>query len=468
MEGIQGYVPPLGLLYLNEILKQEGLNSWVVDMDADSTSLESLGSLIERYKITTVGITVFTRTRKNSYFLSKGIKKRLPHLFMVMGGAHCTLLPQDVLEHSGADLVVQGEAEDVITQIVEEKPRGILKARVSRGLDDLPWPNREAEFIDPSLYGNLMKFKFSSRTGVISSSRGCPFKCSYCMRVGLVKYRERSPQSVVQELKGLYEKGYNGAIFNDDNFLVNANRAIQIAGLIVKEGIKMDFAMQGSPVPSEELWASLHEANFVITCMGVEHHRPEIIKYFNKPAPPERWEERIVRTMEILNKYSFLTCGSFILGAPEERREDALDLIRLLTRNGFDLKNSNELLFSYGTQLWHDAVQKGLFSQDRLHVRASQLMPEKKEYLEEMFGLAWRESVKRIPHIIKKLLSSNKRDKKTPVTSLIRWILKSRFDLLHQPPKQGYGQLDETDEEVEYTDGIYAGKSGGLLEHRGY
>jgi radical SAM superfamily enzyme YgiQ (UPF0313 family) len=385
---------------------------------------------------------------------------------MVMGGAHCTILPQDAIEHSGADLVVQGEAEDVIAQIVEEKPRGIFKARVSRGLDELPWPNREAEFIDTSLYGNLMNFKFSSRTGVISSSRGCPFQCSYCMRVGLVQYRERSAQSVVQEIKNLCEKGYNGVILNDDNFLANPPRAIKIAELIIKEGIKMDFAMQGSPVPSDELWASLHEANFIITCMGVEHHKPGIIKYFNKTAHPERWEERIVRTMEILNRHHFLTCGSFILGAPEERREDALNLIGLLTRNGFDLKNSNELLFSYGTPLWHDAVQKGLFPKDRLHVRASQLMPEKREYIEEMFGLAWRESVKRIPHIIKKLFSSSKRDKKTPVTSLVRWILKSRFDIFHQRPKQGYGQLDETDEEAEYPDENHSGKGRGLLESR--
>jgi radical SAM superfamily enzyme YgiQ (UPF0313 family) len=106
------------------------------------------------------------------------------------------------------------------------------------------------------------------------------------MRVGLVKYRERSPQSVVQELKELYEKGYNGAIFNDDNFLVNSTRAIQIAELIIKEGIKMDFANR-SPVPSEGCGPSLHEANFIITCMGVEHHKPEIIKYFNKSAYPE-------------------------------------------------------------------------------------------------------------------------------------------------------------------------------------
>jgi hypothetical protein len=93
-------------------------------------------------------------------------------------------------------------------------------------------------------------------------------------------------------------------------------------------------------------------------------------------------------------------------------------------------------------------------------------MPEKREYIEEMFGLAWRESVKRIPQIIKKLFGSSKRDKKTPVTSLVRWILKSRFDIFHQRPKQGYGQLDETDEEVEYPDENHSGKGRGLLESR--
>ena len=446
IEGITGYVPPLGLLYLNEILKLDGWNSFVIDMDSDNTDLDGLLGLINKYQITIVGISVFTRTRKNSYLLSKMIKESYPDTFVVMGGAHCTVHPQEALEQSYADLVVQGEAEDVIVQIVKEKPRGILKAEVSRDLDDLPWPNREAEFIDRSLYGNLMRFKFCSRTGVISSSRGCPFHCSFCQRVGLLRYRERSPESVVAELLHLQEKEYNGVIFNDDNFLANPKRSMKIAELIIKAKIRMDFAIQGSPVPSDDLWSRLHEANFSIVCIGVEHIKPEIIRYLNKSPHPEKWEQRIVRTAEIVNKYGFLTCGSFILGAPQEGKEDAHNLVRFLIENGFDLKNGNELLFSYGTQLWDDAVQKGLFSKDRLHVRASEVMPEKAEYLEAMFALAWRESVKRIPTIFKKLVFSRKADKKAPLKSFIRWIVKSNFNLQNERPRQGYGLLGETNE----------------------
>jgi len=448
IEGITGYVPPLGLLYLNEILKLDDWNSFVLDMDSDNTDLAGLLNLISRYHITIVGISVFTRTRNNSYLLSKRIKESFPDIYVMMGGAHCTVLPQEAIEQSQADLVVQGEAEDVIIRIITEKPRGILKAEITRDLDELPWPNREAEFIDRSLYGNLMRFKFCRRTSVISSSRGCPFRCTFCQRVGLLPYRERSPESVVAELLHLQEKGYNGVIFNDDNFFANPKRSMKIADLIIKANIKMDFAMQGSPVASDDLWSRLHEANFSIVCLGVEHNKPEIIKYLNKTPHPEKWAEKIIKTAEIVNKYNFLTCGSFILGAPQETKEDAQDLIRFLIENGFDLKNGNELLFSYGTQLWDDAVHQGLFSRNRLHVRASEVMPEKAEYLEEIFELAWRESVKRIPAIFKKLIFSRKADKKTPLKSFVRWIIKSNFHLRHERPRQGYGLLNETNESL--------------------
>jgi anaerobic magnesium-protoporphyrin IX monomethyl ester cyclase len=445
IEGITGYVPPLGLLYLNEILKLDGWNSFVIDMDSDNTDINGLMNLINRYRITIAGMSVFTRTRKNAYAISKKIKENYPEIYMIMGGAHCTILPEEALEQSHADLIVQGEAEDAIIQIIREKPKGIFKAESFRSLDELPWPNRDAEFINRSLYGNLMRFRFCSRTGVISSSRGCPFKCTYCSRVGLLKYRERSPESVVMELQHLYESGYNGVIFNDDNFLANPKRTMKIADLIIKEKIKMDFAIQGSPIPSDELWSRLHEAYFSIVCMGVEHIKPEIIKYLNKTPKPYKWEERVGRTIEIVNKYDFLTCGSFILGAPQETRSDALNLIQFLINNEFDLKNGNELLFSYGTKLWNDAVHQGLFSGNRLYVRVSEIMPEKREYLEEMFALAWRESIKKIPNIVKKLMVSKKMDKITPFMSFIRWIIKSKFNLQNERPRQGYGLLGETD-----------------------
>ena len=439
----RNYVPPLGLLYLNEYLIRGGFNSAVIDMDAKEYAFDDIYKLIEDRNVDVVGMSVFTRTRRIPYYLSGKIRERYPDIYLMLGGAHCTIAPEDAQQNNSADVIVRGEAELDICRIVARKEKGIVECNSPTNLNELYKPRKDVDYIERN-YGKLLNMKFSKVTTAVSSSRGCPLRCTFCSRVGLMKFRYRTPEDVVEEIKQLYDQGYDGIIFNDDNFTAIPERAMRIAELIKKEKLKMDFAFQGMAIPDDEFWRTMSSANFCVVCTGIEHIKPEIVRYFNKHPHPEEWKDRVAKTLRLINKYNIFACGSFILGAPMETRQDAKDLIDFLDEQKVDLKNGNELLFAYGTQLWKDAVKEGLFPSNVLHTKSSEVFPEKKEYLSEIFDLAWRKSAFRLPRALRKMAICHKNDKLTPISSLLKWVMKANKDFFTDGPAQGYGRKKES------------------------
>ncbi len=438
------WVPPLGLLYLNEYLLRAGFNSIVLDMDSGEYSLNELLNFIREKNISVVGITVYTRTRKMAYYLSKKIKQEFPNIYIMFGGAHCTIFPEDARKNSEADVIVRNEAELEIVDIVKNRKKGIINCKSPSDLNKVHFPRRNIDFLSGN-YGNVLDIKVSKNPAPLSSSRGCPFNCSFCSRVDLLKFRKRRPENVVKEIKQLYEQGYDCIIFTDDNFSTIPKRAMKIARLVKENNIEMDFVFQGRVNTDEDFWKTMSSAGFNIVCIGIEHIKPEIIKYFNKYHDPSKWREKVAETFELINKHNVLAVGSFILGAPMETREDAFELINFLDEQNVDFKSGNELLYSYGTKLWNDAVKQGLFSPNIMHMPVSRIYPEKKEYLNEVFDIVWKKNIKGVPRILKKLFFGTKKDKITPILSMSKLFLKKWKNMFFNPPVRGYGRKEEFD-----------------------
>jgi radical SAM superfamily enzyme YgiQ (UPF0313 family) len=412
-------------------------------MDAARIDASAVASLVDRYRIDTVGISVFTRTRRISYEIARILRAHRPSLYILLGGAHCTISPEDALACTAADVVVQGEAEDTMVELVESRPRGLIQADLRRSLDELPWPRLDAGLLDSFSYGHFLGVKWAARTAVAASSRGCPCRCAFCMRVGLMPYRRRSPESFVGELGRLAEAGYSAVILNDDNFLADEPRAMAIAEALARAQLGLSLAFQCSVRPSTDLWAVLHEAGLVIACVGIEHVRPAVLAYLEKDQRPETWGERTAKTLATLNRLGIIVSASFIVGTPPENREDALAMVRFLKENGVDFLNCNELLYAFGTPLWRRAVAEGVFSPQRLYVRASSVFPEKAAYIEEVNTAAWRCSMHGLPRVVSKIMHSRMRDKRTPIWSLAQWLLRGGVHALRHSPNQGYGRQEE-------------------------
>jgi len=435
-KGLKGFSPPLGLLYLASYLDTHDVD--VVDMDTEGRSISEILSMIEKKGYDVVGITSFTRTRYISYEIANEIKKNFPSIYVLLGGASCILNPEDAVENSKADCVVSGEAEHIINEIIDKKPTGIITVNPPSDLDKLKFPNRK--LLDHSKYGFMMGIKLTKNTASIMTSRGCPYNCSFCTRIAVMKnFRVRSPKKVVEEIKQIENEGFNGVLIVDDNFTAIPKRAIKIAQLIKKEKIKMDFGFQGRCIPSRKLWRELSSAGFNMTFVGIEHIKPELVKYFNKYPNPSKWKEVVRKSVEIMNENNVLIGGSIILGAPAEKREDAEECIDYLYKIGVDVVNTNELEYVYGAKLWFDGMRNGIIPKGRLHIRVSEIF--EKEYLEDLYTHAWNKAIGNKESMMIKAITS-KNDKWTCLNTGLNW-LKYTNDIKAAHDGYGYGKRSE-------------------------
>ena len=80
-------------------------------------------------------------------------------------------------------------------------------------------------------YSSISKRKFLT---TVISSRGCPYNCLFCFTKGR-KFRERSPENVMAEIKECMKLGITEFEFFDDTFTVNPKRVMDISNLIIKE-----------------------------------------------------------------------------------------------------------------------------------------------------------------------------------------------------------------------------------------
>lgn len=161
-----------------------------------------------------VGITVLTPQAPWAYRIADTLRAR--GIKVVLGGIHVTALPEEAKLH--ADAIVLGEAELVWKQLLEDAERGRLQPVYDGGfpeLKDLPFP-----------VTNLWKSRYVY--GYFQTSRGCPFRCTFCSvhRFFGGRVRMRPIEEVVKEVAQSRWRLFWGI---DDNIWgVNINRSIEL------------------------------------------------------------------------------------------------------------------------------------------------------------------------------------------------------------------------------------------------
>ena len=182
-----------------------------------------------------VGISVFTVHSKKAYKLSdeyrnKGVKT-------ILGGVHCTALPDESIKH--ADAVVIGEVENIWQEVLTDFKEGNLKkfyrSRVPPDLLNLPLPR--IDLLKNSNYANV---------NPVIPSRGCPLKCGFCLVPYFHgrTYRQQPVKRVLKEIEWIREnRGDNTAINFPENILSDKAYATGIINAI--KPLNLKFGAEG-------------------------------------------------------------------------------------------------------------------------------------------------------------------------------------------------------------------------------
>lgn len=135
---------------------------------------------------------------------------------VILGGPHVSLSPETF--EGMADCMVIGEFETIAAEVTRDLVDGKLKPRYQGTQADLA----EAPIPRWDLYPNDRAV-----TGVIQTSRGCPFECNFCDVIQYLgrKQRHKPVPKVVEEAQVLYDHGYRTISLSDDNFTVNRKKS---------------------------------------------------------------------------------------------------------------------------------------------------------------------------------------------------------------------------------------------------
>jgi len=251
-----------------------------------------------------------------------------PEVTTIVGGYKATLEVDYLFERCpNIDMVVRGEGEEVIQQIVKGVPHkdilglsyrenGRIIHNENHSLPDvatIPFPDRSLRKQDYSLFQHGVRL--SSRTfDTILSARGCPFKCKFCTfslnPLGQKRsYTERPIESVIEELKTIKA---DVVLFSDDNFCTNPKRSEKLCDMIIANNIKKTFVIQtridiaNHPGLLDKAW----KAGFRIFLIGIESPHDWILKLIQKGIT----QQQIRDAFAVLTKYDFFLHGYFIYG----------------------------------------------------------------------------------------------------------------------------------------------------------
>ncbi|UCC38419.1 MAG: radical SAM protein [Candidatus Aminicenantes bacterium] len=380
IEKHRGFNPPLGLLYLAaSIKKNTNHDVEVLDSQPFKWTYSQLENHLKGKAIDVVGITAMTFTLIDAYKTARLIKKLMPDTQVILGGTHVHLFPSETMNLEGVDYGFMGEAEFSFVKFLKNKNHLPYKDKIPgliykdndgkimrndfvplENLDEISFPDRN--LLNIKYYNSLMSKGTLSTT--IVSSRGCPFRCSFCDRPLspiTSRFRYRSAKNVVDEICECIELGIKDFLFYDDTFTVNKKRVLEICEEILSRNIEIRWDIRTRvDTVDEEMLELLKRAGCVAVHYGVEAGNDEILKVIKKGFTVEKAKE----VFKLTRKVGIETLAYFMIGLPSEKAEDIQDSFDLAKELKPDYAHFTIFSPYPGTELYSLGLEKGIIKKD--------------------------------------------------------------------------------------------------------
>ena len=290
-----------GPLILGHILKDAG---------HDVSVYEELYNNVDYSKIRDADVFclyTMTSTAPRAYLLADKLRRETKAR-VIIGGMHATVMPEEAAQH--ADQVIVGEGETVIRGVVEGKITDrIVYAQCLKNLDDAPFPDY-----------SLLKTRCDCAN--VLSTRGCPFCCSFCTTSRMFHpYRERSVDSVIEELRYYKKLGFRYMNFEDDNFTANKKRAKEICRRMIQENLvfrETFFFGRTDMANDEEMLELCQKAHLTRALVGIESLNQKSLDAINK----HQSISDIERCAAALARHKIRLIASIVLGIDTDSSKD--------------------------------------------------------------------------------------------------------------------------------------------------
>jgi radical SAM superfamily enzyme YgiQ (UPF0313 family) len=331
---------PLGILAVATPLLRAGFSVKLIDSTITPNFKKRV--LEEVSDALCLGISLVTGPMiRETVEIARAVKDWNPDFPVILGGWHPSLLPKQTLDCPYIDIVVRGQGEDTLLEVVSHleartpldlipgigfKRDGKLHFTTERPLKPLiEMPPKAYQLADFDAYERSC----GRRWAMYISSLACPFNCSYCTNAGVYgrKWNALPPEQFVEETVDLARR-YNLEMLwvVDDNFLVDLDRARHIAEGLVRAGADFKWSIQATTNLTARLSAEdlklLRRGGLHQICQGVDSGSEKILKRMNKTFQDfESIYESAARCLQAGIRPSFNIIFAYPGEGNKERRE---------------------------------------------------------------------------------------------------------------------------------------------------
>jgi len=343
-------VPSLGLGYLASAVRRAGHSVSLLDCAKEGLGAAGFANTLAALQPRIIGIQFHSSDYPAITEMLPLVRRALPGAVVVLGGAHPTSDPENVLaEFPLADYAFRGEAEqgfsilvsrvmgkgavplDSIPGLIHREAQGTVvnKGVLEEDLDALGFP--AWDLMDPRTYGYAPQAAFSRHFPLapISTMRGCPCHCSFCTvpEISGRKLRKRSVGHVIEEIKLLKRNfGVREIHIIDDAFTSDRTRVMAFCDALIKEKLSISFTFPNGvrlDTLDREMLLRMKGAGLEFFSVGVESGSDRILKDMHKGLTRALIEEKL----SLVREAGLEVNAFFILGYPGETREDILSTI---------------------------------------------------------------------------------------------------------------------------------------------
>jgi len=375
---------PIWLAYCAGVLEEAGHGISFIDAPARGYDLNECLMQVEKLRPKLVIMDTSTPSIINDIKVGEAVKKISPGTFIVLVGTHASALPEETLEESSAiDAIARREYEYTIRElasileqeslcfenrkclrkvpglsfrlgdeIVHNADRGYMK-----DLDALPWVSKVyAKHLRITDYFN-QNAPFPMVT--LMTSRGCPFRCSFCVYPQVLtgrRYRFRSIENVVDEIEYVSRifPEAKSIFFEDDTLTADKKRCMELADSLIRRGVKIPWVANSRIELDLQTMKKIKAAGCRELCVGFESADQDVLNSMKKGTRLNR----MFQFMKDARTAGILIHGCFMVGFPGETKQSCENTIDLAIKLCPDTVQFYPVMVYPGTDAYEEYQKK--------------------------------------------------------------------------------------------------------------
>jgi radical SAM superfamily enzyme YgiQ (UPF0313 family) len=372
--------PPLGLIYLGTALRKQGITVSLIDAAQSGDWKADLRSCLGKDTIM-AGVTCMTGQQIQGALDFCKTLRRMSTVPLVWGGLHPSLLPKQTAQHELVDAVVRGEGEitgvnlakaisngepwETVPDVFFRRGTEVICSPPSEGfldMDTLETP--DYSLVDAEHYARHTLL--GNRGLDLNTDRGCPHRCGFCYNLEFNRrqWRGASAEKVLDDVSFLVKRyDLDSVNFVSDNFFVKKSRVYDICNGLLQRNLKIkwhgDIRIDTFLRFEDDFLDCLKRSGCHWLTFGVESGSERVLGQIDKDIGVQD----VLKAHERAHKLGFITHYHFMIGFPDETKEDiggTLELIEKLTQNQSSAVYGPSVFCPYpGTTLYRRLLELG-------------------------------------------------------------------------------------------------------------